>query len=562
MPPIEPTSPLTADHGPNPTAGDLEGWDPSAQLGVSGLRRFGHGRAHIFSEWVASLSTLSQRMATYRQMATDPVLGTALRAIELLMIRTSWRIDPHNQTDEAKRIANHVEQCLFDDDMAMTWEETLLSVLSALWAGFSYHEIVYKRRRGKLRDDPFHSSKFKDDLWGIAGIEPRSQQTFQGWVYDPRTHRLLGVRQLAGPTFRETFIPLSKALHFRTHPGHDDDPEGRSLIRNAYEPWFFAQRLRAIEGIGAERDLNGVPLAKAPASIFRQNATDAEKAMRRALEELVRNVKFAEKAGIVFPTARDKDGNDLYSFELISAGSSRAFPINEIIQRNETHMARVLMADFMMLGSSSAGSFALSADKTSLWQQAVDAVVDQLQAAFNRQVIPRILERNRWEPRLAPKLSASPVRRQDAAALAEFISKLTQTGLTFWPDNALEDYLREVAELPPVTDDVRQEREHAQQMQQQMQQPPGDDDGGHDLGPAASAAWDAHSERGPDAPAEHAPGERPDENAPSSAPQNPMEQQREQVERAPGGPTMQRPGRVRKLRRPPAVERLMADVAR
>ena len=40
-----------------------------------------------------------------------------------------------------------------------------------------------------------------------------------------------------------------------------DNPEGRSILRNAYFSWYFEKKIAEIEGIGIARDLAGLPRA-------------------------------------------------------------------------------------------------------------------------------------------------------------------------------------------------------------------------------------------------------------------------------------------------------------
>ena len=58
-------------------------------------------------------------------------------------------------------------------------------------------------------------------------------------------------------------IPMSKALLFRTK-SRKNNPEGRSILRNAYRSWYFKRRIQEIEGIGIERDLAGLPVMHGP----------------------------------------------------------------------------------------------------------------------------------------------------------------------------------------------------------------------------------------------------------------------------------------------------------
>ena len=62
--------------------------------------------------------------------------------------------------------------------------------------------------------------------------------------------------QLAPPSYKQVVIPMEKCLLFRTQT-HKNNPEGRSILRNAYRSWYFKKRIEEIEGVGIERDLAG-----------------------------------------------------------------------------------------------------------------------------------------------------------------------------------------------------------------------------------------------------------------------------------------------------------------
>jgi hypothetical protein len=63
------------------------------------------------------------------------------------------------------------------------------------------------------------------------------------------------------------FIPIEKMLLFRTTVQRNN-PEGRSMLRTAYRPWRNKKRIEEIEGVGIERDLAGLPMARIPGKFF------------------------------------------------------------------------------------------------------------------------------------------------------------------------------------------------------------------------------------------------------------------------------------------------------
>ena len=116
------------------------------------------------------------------------------------------------------------------DDMKETWIDTISEILSFLTYGWSFHEIVYKRRMGKTKDVRTRS-KYSDGLIGWQKLPIRAQETLYQWEYDNEDN-LLGMTQMPPPDFGMFTIPMEKALLFRTK-SRKNNPEGRSILRNA-----------------------------------------------------------------------------------------------------------------------------------------------------------------------------------------------------------------------------------------------------------------------------------------------------------------------------------------
>src|SRR5690606_2491763 len=107
--------------------------------------------------------------------------------------------------------------------------------------------------------------------------------------------------QVAPPSYNKVVIPMSKGLLFRTEIARDN-PEGRSLLRNAYRPWYFKKRIEEIEGIGIERDLAGLPVLTPPENVDIWDPENVEaQRLRSRAESLVRNIRRDRSEGIVKP---------------------------------------------------------------------------------------------------------------------------------------------------------------------------------------------------------------------------------------------------------------------
>ena len=403
------------------------------EYGKTGLFRFDTG--WIYEEFLRELQG-RKGIEVYKEMSeNDDIIGAILFATEMLMRQSKWSIQEAGTEQADLDAAEFVRTCM--DDMEATWSDFISEVLSFLTYGWSYHEIVYKRRMGRSKN-PETNSKYTDGLIGWRKLPIRSQDTLWEWKYDEKDN-LIGLVQCAPPLYEQVFIPIEKALHFKTK-SRKGNPEGRSVLRNCYRNWYFKRRIQEIEGIGIERDLAGLPVLEAPEGV--DIWSDEYAAELAKAERIVRSVRRDEREGIVL-------GNG-WKFSLTSTGGRRQFDTNQIIERYDTRMAMTVLADFVLLGHQAVGSFALSSDKTELFGVALGAFLDLICEVFNNQAIPRLIDIN--GEHFAgitdyPILTHGDIETQDLGQLGEFVSKMVGIG-AITPDESMEDYLRLAADLP------------------------------------------------------------------------------------------------------------------
>jgi phage gp29-like protein len=404
------------------------------ELGSSGLRRSG---GIINEEFLPNLQGV-KGFKVYREMRdNDPVIGAMLYAIDKVITRLEWKID-----GEDERTVTFVQECL--DDMSDSWDATLQNILSMLVYGWSFHEIVYKIRGG-MTNDPKTHSRFNDNRIGWRKWPVRAQETLQEWMLDERggIQGMIQMDPSGGGLHR---IPIEKAVLFRTTTNRNN-PEGYSLLRNAYRPWFYKRRIEEIEAVGIERDLAGLPMAYVPPEYLMSTASPAQKAVLQAITDIVQNVKRNEQEGIVFPAAYDDQGNRIFDLTLLSAPGSRQFDTGAVIQRYDQRIAMSLLSDFLLLGSDRVGSFALGTAKVDLWTLAVDSIAKTIAEVVNQFAIPRLLKLNAMRMDRMPELTYGQVSSVELSEVADYVSKLMGVG-AIMPDPALEGHLRSLGDLP------------------------------------------------------------------------------------------------------------------
>lgn len=421
------------------------------ELGSTGLQRTS---GFVIDDFIDDLKG-SRGRRVYREMSdNDPVVGALLFAIERLVLAIDWGVTPYS--DHGKDIkkkdqanADFLYECM--NDMSESWNGMLSQILSFLIYGFAFCEIVYKKRVSPTSKNGRTKSKYTDGKIGWRKVSLRAQETLWSWDFDDEGSVRGFNQQDPSVTRGLVHIPIEKGLLFRTANARNN-PEGRSFLRNAYRPWKFKKTIEEIEAIGIERDLAGLPVAYVPPSMLSSNATAAEVTARNAMQDLIRGIKRNQNEGILFPLAYDEQGRELYKLTLLSSGGTRQFNTDQIVARYDQRIAMVVLADFILLGHEKVGSFALGASKIDLFTSAVQQIAQSIADVFNDHAIPRLFALNGMPTDRLPKVKVGEITHVDLGVLGDFISKMASAG-AMQPDAELDNFLRDLANLPPRSEE-------------------------------------------------------------------------------------------------------------
>lgn len=404
------------------------------QLGTTGLKRYG---PYIYEEFLPELRW-PYAGKIYQEMAdNDPVIGAILYLAEMLIRGTTWSVEPASTSAADVEAANFLKSCM--DDMDMSWANTISEILSMLTYGFSFHEIVYKVRRGPNETNSKYKSKYSDGRIGWRRLPIRAQTSLHEWTFN-KEGDVVAFVQMAEPDYKVVSIPMSKGLLFRTRISRDN-PEGKSLLRNAYRPWFFKKHFEEIEGIGIERDLAGFPVLKAPQDLDLWNDDDERMvALRHRAEELVSSVRRDSEEGILLPYG--------WELNLLSSGSSRQINIGDTIDRYDNRIAITMLSDIILIGNNKAGSFALADTKQSMLAAALQAQLQNIADVFNNKAVPDLFNYNYFQditdfPKIVPGQIQTP-------SLKELALILRAMGLNIAGDMKLQNYLRHILGMPDL----------------------------------------------------------------------------------------------------------------
>lgn len=367
-----------------------------------------------------------ESMKTFRLMANDATISSALSLFEMMTERVEWDVDTGtNPSPEMEAKAKFLKECMYD--MEHSWGEFIREVTSIYTYGFSVHEKVYRKRRRSA------GSKYDDGKIGLRKLPVRAQDTLSKWVFSDDGRSLLGVEQdlsliengmryvNLGKT--SVFIPRKKFLLFRTNTKRDN-PEGKSPLVSTYFAWKFRTTIEEQEANGIVRELTGLPLLKMPPRYMSEDASDSEKQVYAYYQNVIRNIQNNEQGGLIIPQAFDPDSRQpLFDFSLMTVQGSKMYDTDAVIRRYDTKILTSLLADILRMGQDSVGSYALASEKSSIMRVAIEARLREVADVLNNDLVPQLFALNGYAPdEELPKIVHTDV---DAINLDEF-SKAVQ----------------------------------------------------------------------------------------------------------------------------------------
>lgn len=413
------------------------------EIGNTGLRE---SSGAIYEEFLPKLQW-PRAGVVYQEMSyNDPVITAILLCSRQLIRKVEWSVEPASKNEADVQAAEFLQTCM--NDMGTTWSAFIDDLMSFFEYGWSYMEVVYKKRNGSKGKKG--SSKYDDNRIGWRKISGRAQTTLHSWVID-EYGSIRGMNQYTSDGI--VFIPIERALLFRTTTARNN-PEGKSFLRGAYRPWYFKKHIEEVEGIGIERDLAGLPVITAPAGLdlFDKDNPKAVTTKNDALK-LVSSIRRDKNEGIVL--------SDGWKIELLSSNSNRQFDTNSVINRHDQRIAITMLSDIVMMGGDKVGSFALAKTKESMLAAALDAQLANVVDILNEIAIPRLFALNTFTGLSGlPKFKVTSVITPNLTELGNFIKALSGAKMPLFPDIELENYLRRLVNFPEVSeDDVDREKQ-------------------------------------------------------------------------------------------------------
>lgn len=394
-----------------------------------------------------------ERFRTYGQILADTsIVASGVRYFLNLAAKTEWKAIPADESDEAKEMATFIETMI--RNMETPWHQVIRQGAMHRMYGFTVMEWT--------------AARDEEGRYVVSHIENRPQWTIEQWDLD-FSGRVHGVVQHAPQSNETIYLPRNKIIYLCDR-SFTDDPRGMGILRHVVRAVRQLRDYERLEHSGFETDMRGIPIAKGPLGEI-QTAVDAKliddtqaEALRKPLLDFIQNHIRGSDTGLVLDSSVYAGGGEdetpikaeKYSVELLSGGSYGHKEIAESIERINREIARVLGVEQLLLGADSAGSLALSRDKSQAFFMVVNAALSELKAAFQKDLIDPIWILNDFDERLKPNLSFESVEFKDPEQISKVVKDLATSGVPIMPEDDLVDEMLAVVGLSPLNQRLRE----------------------------------------------------------------------------------------------------------
>jgi len=391
-----------------------------------------------------------QKYLTYSNMiANSAIVSAGVRFFLNLVAKAKWQVEPTDGSSEAEEMAEQIEKIMHG--MTTPWHRVVRRAAMFRFYGFSVQEWTMRRE--------------EDGTLVFQDIEPRPQNTIERWDTD-RSGTVLSIIQRSPQTQQDLFIPRGKCLYL-VDDTINDSPEGVGLFRHLAKSFARLERYEILEGWGFERDLRGTPIGRGPLAelekMVKAGQLSAQQAadLRAPIETWIKNALKGKDTSLFLDSAPHRGTGEQqtpvaskqWDIELLQGDGGPHTEIAAAIERVNREMARILGVEQLLLGSDSAGSFALSRDKTQSFGLLVDGTLNEIKATFEKDFLDPLFELNGWDKDLKPTFKTEQVQYRDIEQLSAVLKDLAAAGAPLGINDPAVNTMRDLAGLPDAPEE-------------------------------------------------------------------------------------------------------------
>ena len=121
-------------------------------------------------------------------------------------------------------------------------------------------------------------------------------------------------------------------------------------------------------------------------------------------------------------------------------------------------MVKAFLANFLELGMSGSGAYALSNDLSDFFLSGIEFIAKEISEQFNKKVIPDLIKLNFGPRDKYPTLNFTGISDKAGKELADILSTLTSAKI-LTPDDRLEKHLRKRLGITEMSEEGKRTKE-------------------------------------------------------------------------------------------------------
>lgn len=341
---------------------------------------------------------------------------------------------PKNGDNTDRAIADACARMLFGDERA--WKTTLSHLLLRLEFGVSALEKVW------VLDPAFPVADKRQAVIRPQRLAPRLPHTYERFLPDENGQlKTLEQYALKNGQYQRLSVPASDLI-VTVHQQEGDNYWGRSVLRTSYMHWFYMTQAYRIGAVRLDRYGVGIPVAELEEK-HKATVKELDK-----IEKLLKAMRVHERAYFMLPFG-------VKVRILVPEGGKGGVDELPAVEHHSGMIARNVLAGFILTESSDGIGANRTATLKDFFSSALESVAGDLAGDLQAQLIVPFCNMNfPMQGREYPSLAFADLNDVDTTELATNLNVLS-TGDFVTPDDGIEEILRKVMKLPPMTEEQK-----------------------------------------------------------------------------------------------------------
>jgi len=212
-----------------------------------------------------------------------------------------------------------------------------------------------------------------------------------------------------------------------THQQEGDNWQGVSILRSAYQNWYYKKTFYQIDAVKHERQALGVVDIEYPGNASKEDRAEAVRAAQ--------NIRANEQSYIEHPSN--------WKITYLDMKAHTTADPKESISHHDRQILKNMAVQYIDIGSAgSSGSYSASTDQRRLLELQDQAIAAQIAARINDKVVKAIVDMN-FNVTDYPKWKVGQIGQENVQELTEAVAKMASSKL-LTPTDQDEEHVRKV----------------------------------------------------------------------------------------------------------------------